>query len=365
MAVVRMLAALVAVLVVSPCVNGHGFVIYPPSRNSVDRDLPLFQDGKFPLPNGKPGCTQETSVCGCWCTNGTSPCEVAQSCFWFSQGCTIGCPTCDGISARAQKDLCNNGMKAVVCDSRLRTYNMNTDCNSDKDIYKHNPWRAPGTAPIFDVCGRAGGGNVGPNVGAGAAFYVNTTHAKEGDLGSKVLPPNNVGTTWKRGSTQELLWGMRANHGGGYQYRLCPKTQNLTEDCMKQTPLQFAGQQSLIFGNGSKLNIPSLYVYENGTGIYNEKPGYNAWARNPIPDNVQSGEGPSSGGQHEFPPPCNDNVNGPSRGLCSGERPFHVAIADMVVIPLTIPPGDYVMGFRWDCEETAQIWTTCADVSIV
>ena len=26
--------------------------------------------------------------------------------------------------------------------------------------------------------------------------------------------------------------------------------------------------------------------------------------------------------------------------------------------------GDYVLGFRWDCEETAQIWSSCADVSI-
>ena len=28
-------------------------------------------------------------------------------------------------------------------------------------------------------------------------------------------------TTWKKGSVVTVGWGMAANHGGGYQYRLC------------------------------------------------------------------------------------------------------------------------------------------------
>ena len=112
--------------------------------------------------------------CGCVCVNGTEPCNIGQTCFWFSQGCaatpsgrcsshvprsphalvgcmfcrcTIGCPTCTGVKARAQVDICGKGMKARICDHRLRTYNVMAPCNSDKDTYKHNPWRAPGTAP--------------------------------------------------------------------------------------------------------------------------------------------------------------------------------------------------------------------------
>jgi len=27
---------------------------------------------------------------------------------------------------------------------------------------------------------------------------------------------------WKAGSVVETIWNVRANHGGGYQYRLCP-----------------------------------------------------------------------------------------------------------------------------------------------
>jgi predicted carbohydrate-binding protein with CBM5 and CBM33 domain len=35
-----------------------------------------------------------------------------------------------------------------------------------------------------------------------------------------------------------------------------------------------------------------------------------------------------------------------------------------VILPKTLPAGDYVLGWRWDCEETAQIWANCADVTI-
>ena len=66
--------------------------------------------------------------------------------------------------------------------------NIAAPCNTDKDIYKHNPWRAPGTAPVFDPCGKAGGGYPGAE-GPGAADFINTSLAKHGDLGSEVLKP--------------------------------------------------------------------------------------------------------------------------------------------------------------------------------
>ena len=39
-------------------------------------------------------------------------------------------------------------------------------------------------------------------------------------------------------------------------------------------------------------------------------------------------------------------------------------IVDHVRIPSTLPAGDYVLGWRWDCEESTQIWTSCADVEV-
>ena len=67
---------------------------------------------------------------------------------------------------------------------------------SADDIWKFNPWRAPGKAPVFDSCGMAGG-NSFEVFNAGA--YNATPNAKQGDLGSKVLKPRPSGTVWKRG----------------------------------------------------------------------------------------------------------------------------------------------------------------------
>jgi hypothetical protein len=40
-------------------------------------------------------------------------------------------------------------------------------------------------------------------------------------------------------------------------------------------------------------------------------------------------------------------------------------IVDEVVIPATLAPGDWILGWRWDCEESTQVWASCADVTIV
>ena len=29
-----------------------------------------------------------------------------------------------------------------------------------------------------------------------------------------------------------------------------------------------------------------------------------------------------------------------------------------------IEPGEYVLSWRWDCEQTPQVWNSCADVTI-
>jgi hypothetical protein len=40
-------------------------------------------------------------------------------------------------------------------------------------------------------------------------------------------------------------------------------------------------------------------------------------------------------------------------------------IVDTVQIPKSIAPGDYILGWRYDAEETAQVWQNCADVTII
>ena len=51
-------------------------------------------------------------------------------------------------------------------------------------------------------------------------------------------------------------------------------------------------------------------------------------------------------------------------GACSGDWTGGV-ISDHVQLPAALPPGDYVLGWRWDCEESNQVWASCSDVTIV
>jgi len=48
---------------------------------------------------------------------------------------------------------------------------------------------------------------------------------------------------------------------------------------------------------------------------------------------------------------------------CSPNKP--VAVLDVLKVPDDLPVGEYVLGWRYDCEATAQVWSNCADVQIV
>ena len=50
-------------------------------------------------------------------------------------------------------------------------------------------------------------------------------------------------------------------------------------------------------------------------------------------------------------------------GRCSGDW-TDGQIIDTIAIPAELVAGDYVLGWRWDCEETTQVWQSCADVTI-
>ena len=106
------------------------------------------------------------------------------------------------------KDRCGNGMKATINDPKYRTLNRNATAGSAADWTRFNPWRAPGNAPVYDPCGRAGGAAHGT---PGHGEFTNTTYAKFGDLGSQ-LPRYPTGTVWAAGSDVETMQSIRANH---------------------------------------------------------------------------------------------------------------------------------------------------------
>ena len=49
-------------------------------------------------------------------------------------------------------------------------------------------------------------------------------------------------------------------------------------------------------------------------------------------------------GRYMFPPPCDDE--------CMSQRP---SVVDVVKVPAGLKPGKYVLGFRYDCDSTAQV----------
>ena len=113
------------------------------------------------------------------------------------------------MSGRRQTDLCKSGKESTVNDPMLRSVNRNAKAGSPEDIYRHNPWRAPGNAPIADVCGLAGGTPWGANA-LEAGDYVNTTYAHHGTRGS-TLPKMPTGTVWKIGGEATVSWNVRNN----------------------------------------------------------------------------------------------------------------------------------------------------------
>lgn len=208
-------------------------------------------------------------------------------------------------------------MKPTNNDPRFRGFNRNVVAMSKEDVYQWNPWRAPGNSPVYDACGVAGGGP--RRVSTGSPF-VDTVLARQGDLGT-TLPRNPTGVVWRSGERTEVKLSVRANHGGGYQYRLCPATELLTEACFQRTPLNFTQRTWLEFRNGSRVEIKGTYLSEGTT------PANSTWALQPFPWTPVEQYG-------SFEPPCHgqDNRTGstdprPAK-LCEGVFPFGVNVID-------------------------------------
>lgn len=173
---------------------------------------------------------------------------------------------------------CGSGKNATNNDPRYRTYNRNVTALSPDDVFRWNPWRSPGSAPVYDPCGMAGGG---PTWVSTQLSFINTSQAKQGDRGSQTLPKLPP-VQWHAGSVVEAKWSIRANHGGasfflsssqcrrviydrghflqnvvdsgpghtyvafsmpqGYMYRLCRAENKLTESCFQDHPIEFAAR---------------------------------------------------------------------------------------------------------------------------
>lgn len=284
----------------------------------------------------------------------------------------------------APPPCCDNPAEPTIGDNwTLRTYNTPAaqaaqPCGKAGkewaggcgDWTKTNPWRKPGSAPVIDPCGVAGGCSplAGPkDFPYGGGEY--PPFATRGQLGSQ-LPKLLHKTVWVAGSTAEVGWGQFANHGGGYSYRLCPAASELTEECMQRTPLDFVGDtQWFQFGadgmdTANRTEVPASQV-SVGT-----VPAGSQWRRNPVPACATDpyGTGGGTGPQNPcatplFPPAMPGVFGFGLGGTPKQDISSTVGIVDRVHVP-KVPPGDYVLVFRWDCEQTSQVWQSCGDVTI-
>jgi len=187
-----------------------------------------------------------------------------------------------------------------------------------------------------------------------------------------------------------VTWQVENNHGGGYSYRLCPASEALTEACFQRHPLEFVtDQQGIVLPNGTVLPIQGTFLTK-GTS-----PAGSMWARIPLPTTAlgprclpgpndtattphacQPWEHKLVGGPCEPCPGtagsdcsrCDNNWDGtpsfePPCDGCKGSTHAR-AIRDVVKVPADLPPGKYVLGWRWDCEATAQVWSSCSDITL-
>ena len=123
-----------------------------------------------------------------------------------------------------------------------------------------------GTAPVSSPCGTEGGNPAGCVQADGHSLGRCTTDDGGFGFGSdgRLLGQLGVTTAWTVGSTVEVGWSLRSNHGGGYSYRLCKKPasgnfSDITEACFARMPLKFVGNTSFIQYNtetGGRSNPP-------------------------------------------------------------------------------------------------------------
>jgi len=144
--------------------------------------------------------------------------------------------------------------------------------------------------------------------------------------------PHAPTTEWLAGSVVEVAWYVAANHRGGYSYRLCPAGQPITEECFQAGHLQFVGETQWVVRGESEPGAPREEVKAVRR------------TENTLPEGSQWSE-------------VTETLDDGWPGT------LHAHIIDLVQVP-ELPPGQYVLSFRWDCHLTPQIWSSCANINI-
>jgi len=372
---------------------------------------------------------------------------------WFTHGTMIGCEIPTGVSCSPEEPCCEDIMAPTLKTIDQLTYRSDAFLDATKPLdesnqnlrrrvktsslpqnspFRMHPWYAPGHAPVANSCGVLGGWQyenardyvAGPankayeeyiqnNIGLGLNDVVPRANMPipAGTQGTTVLHSDinkrmqeaqgesyhtNDNPAWKVGTSQNVSWTLNANHGGGYQFRICPlgylMNNTLDEECFQS--LDFVGDTAWFDystpedPNGDTIPFTSVRVTDSNTeGVL---PKGSTWTTIGIPA-------------------CNDCLGGatfdyfdptkPTKGSCDPDAgyckkpmfenklsdagywgygygsqgsPAFVdilengkwEIVDTIKVPDGIEEGDYVLSWRWDSESSPQVWTSCAVVTI-
>lgn len=328
-------------------VYGHGSMVIPNSWFDKKQWIDSKEGPVFDYIGMKPGM-----MC-----NGGCDINAAELCPGKPDNCGVPRPGCACMWFNNYTYI----ERPTLFDPKLRTY-----AHSKYQQYTlHNPWRAPGFAHIDSPCGVAGG-NLNGCSGDGrcpGGGYSHGPKAEEFDFKHEIKITN-----WTRGSIVEAAWGIKANHGGGYSYRLCkvPREEGvfgITEECFQQTPLAFFGNTHWVQYGEDKSTRVEFPANRVNVGTW---PKGSQWTKDPIPACNGASGGfflPTSDCPNgtQFPPP-QPSLYGFGGNIRQTVKPFQFSIIDKLVIPKTLEPGNYVLSFRWDCEQTPQVWNTCASI---
>lgn len=184
-----------------------------------------------------------------------------------------------------------------------------------------------------------------------------------------------------------------------------------TEECFQSMPLDFVGNRSwMVYTKG--LHKGLRYEIDATRTTEGTWPQGSMWSRNPVPnmggehavgktleqtdkildflleEHLVQAVGLDPTGQAQawekeftntavgvhglpFAPPSHDGKVIDAVTPLYGYGPMSgdlwmddVLLVDEVQIPSDLPDGDYILSFRWDCEQTFQSWSQCASIRI-
>jgi len=205
------------------------------------------------------------------------------------------------------------------------------------------PWAAPGRAPsLGGGCGIFGGNPEGcprnkdsrpPGSVCGQEAPAGRGKRGTSSFGTDARLfdfPQMMTTEWEIGSEQEVVWTSRGSHKGGYTYRLCKLPEEgrtgITEECFTKNVLQFAN------------NITMLKSFQD------LEKDWESFEQNDLREGT-------------FP---EGSVWRPV-----GKIMEDAMRKDLVLVPTSLLPGDYVLGWRWDGSGGNQVWVSCSSVRLV